>query len=126
LALRPGAAGGRPLRALGHAGIDSKFIERHRGLLIAMLDVLHEGEVSSQGLETFLNASSSDDHWLMLMDLSGERLPFAQCRVPARSLMTTPLPASHILIVENEQCLHALPQVSDTIAILGAGLNLKW
>ncbi|GAA3975752.1 Wadjet anti-phage system protein JetD domain-containing protein [Allohahella marinimesophila] len=126
LALRPGAAGGRPLRALGHPGVDSKFIERHRSLLVAMLDVLHNGEVSSRGLEAFLDASSSDDHWLMLADLSGALLPFAQCRVPARSLMTAPLPADHILIVENEQCLHALPRAPGTIAILGAGLNLKW
>lgn len=126
LELVPGAADGRPLRALAHAGIDSKFIERHRRLLIAMLDVLHDGQVGTQGLETFLDAAGGDDHWLMLADLSGELLPFAQCRVPARALMQQPLPGSHILIIENEQCLHALPQVPGTIAILGAGLNLKW
>ena len=41
--------------------------------------------------------------------------------------MATPLPASRILLVENERCLHQLPQpLAGTIAILGAGLNLGW
>jgi hypothetical protein len=35
-------------------------------------------------------------------------LPFTQQRVRARELAATPIPASHILIVENERCLHQL------------------
>jgi hypothetical protein len=40
--------------------------------------------------------------------------------------MATPLPGSHTLIVENERCLHQLPELPDTVAVLGAGLNLEW
>jgi hypothetical protein len=47
--------------------------------------------------------------------------------VATSDLAATPLPGSHILLIENERCLHQLPQpVPDTIAILGAGLNLGW
>ena len=31
-----------------------------------------------------------------------------------------------VLVVENEQCIHQLPELPDTIAILGAGLDLQW
>jgi hypothetical protein len=31
-----------------------------------------------------------------------------------------------VLVVENESSLYQLPQISDTVAILGAGLNLGW
>ena len=52
---------------------------------------------------------------------------FARQRVPASELQATPLPAAHILLVENERCLHLLPRpLAGTIAILGAGRNLAW
>ncbi len=38
-----------------------------------------------------------------------------------------PLPASRLLVVENEQCIHLLPEtLPDTLAILGSGLDLQW
>jgi hypothetical protein len=40
--------------------------------------------------------------------------------------MDATLPGSRVLVVENESSLYQLPQVSGTIAILGAGLNLGW
>ena len=36
------------------------------------------------------------------------------------------MPAKNIVIVENEQCHHLLPNLDNTVAILGAGLNLIW
>jgi hypothetical protein len=52
-------------------------------------------------------------------------------RVRASELQANPLPARRILLVENERCMHQLPQptaqpVPSTIAVLGAGLNLGW
>lgn len=108
-------------------GNDSKFFERHAGLLTALLDERFDGEVSRQGLADFLGALPEGDHWLLLAPLAPGLLPFARQRVRASELLTTPLPAHHILLVENERCLHQLPHpVPDTIAILGAGLNLGW
>ncbi len=124
--LEPGCAQGKPLRALSVADSDSKFFERHRRLLTHMLDLRFDGEVSEMGLETFLGAVSENDHWLLLVSLDPGLLPYEQLRIRASELARTPLPAGHILVVENEQCLHQLPQLPDCIAVLGAGLNLNW
>lgn len=127
LQLTPGCAQGRPLRALAVAGNDSKFFERHAALLTALLDERFEGEASRQGLSDFLGAQPEGEHWLLVAPLAPGLLPFARQRVPASELQSTPLSASHILLVENERCLHLLPQpLAGTIAILGAGLNLGW
>ena len=128
--LEPGCAQGKPLRALAVQGNDTKFFERHASLLTALLDERFDGEASRQGLVGFLGALPEDDHWLLIAPLAPGLLPFAQMRVRASELLTTPLPAGRILLVENERCLHQLPRppqpVADTIAVLGAGLNLGW
>ena len=125
--LEPGCAQGKPLRALAVQGNDTKFFERHASLLTALLDERFDGEASRQGLVGFLGALPEDDHWLLIAPLAPGLLPFAQMRVRASELQTTPLPARRILLVENERSLHQLPApVQDTIAVLGAGLNLGW
>ena len=125
--LEPGCAGGAPLRALSIAGIDSKFFERHRGLIIRLLDLRFDGEASRQGLETFLNAWRESDHWLLVVDLDGDLLPFSQQRVRSTELANVNPAVSRVVIVENERCLHLLPRpLPGTLAILGAGNNLHW
>jgi len=127
LQLEPGSAQGKPLRALAMQGNDTKFFERHASLLTALLDERFDGEASRQGLAGFLGALPEDDHWLLIAPLAAGLLPFAQMRVRASELLTTPLPAHRILLVENERSLHQLPRpVANTIAVLGAGLNLGW
>ena len=63
---------------------------------------------------------------MLISDLDWALLPFRQILVRDHELATAPLPTENILIVENEQCLHLLPAMKNTIAILGAGLNLAW
>jgi len=126
LMLQPGCAKGRPLRALGTGGIDSKFFERHRALMVQLLDALFDNQVSEIGLEGFLGALDEADHWLLVAPLQAGLLPFNQQRVRASELMTAGLPGRHLLLVENERCLHQLPELPDTVAILGAGMNLSW
>jgi hypothetical protein len=125
-ALTPGCAAGRPLRALGACGVDSKFFERHRTLIVQLLDARFDGQVGDLGLEAFLEALDEGEHWLLVVPLAPGLLPFAQQRVRAREIATRPLPGSHFVIVENERCLHQLPSLPDTVAVLGAGLNLEW
>jgi len=125
-ALHEGSARGKPLRALSICGTDSKFIERHRTLLIHLLDARFDGVVSDVGLEEFLSARRDSEHWLLVASLFNSSLPFPQMRVPASSLQQIPLPCTHVLIVENEQALHLLPSIEGAIAILGAGRNLTW
>lgn len=128
LMLEPGCAQGVPLRALGWGGVDSKFYERNRQLLVKLLDIRHAGLASELGLEAFLDAAEENDHWLLVVDLSGSRLPYRQMRLRDSELQRTALPAANLLIVENERCVHQLPTHPgcDTVAILGAGLNLAW
>ena len=126
--LSPGCAGGNPLRALPIAGIDSKFFERHRSIIVRFLDLRFDGEASLQGLETFLDAWRESDHWLLLADLGKPRtLPFPLLRVRATDLADTGLTARALLIVENEKCLHLVPRnLPGVVAILGTGNNLPW
>ena len=124
--LTPGCAAGRPLRALGMRGVDSKFFERHRALIVQLLDARFDGQVSDLGLEAFLDALDDSEHWLLVAPLALGLLPFAQQRVRAGEIAAQPLPGSHLVIVENERCVHQLPSLPDTVAVLGAGLNLEW
>jgi len=126
LKLAPNCAHGKPLRSLSVANSDSKFFERNRNLITQLLDIRFDDTVSDMGLELFLNAADGNDHWLLVAPLDDKLLPFQQVRLRASELITTELSASHIIIVENEQCLHQLPKLPSTIAILGAGLNLSW
>lgn len=124
--LSPGCARGRPLRLLAEHGVDTKFFERNTALLTRLLDERFEGEVSAQGLTTFLDAFEDSSHWVLIAPLSPRMLPFRRLRLTTAELAETDLPCSRVLVVENEQCIHQLPDLPDTIAILGAGLDLQW
>lgn len=122
----PGMADGAPLRSLPIAGVDSKFFERNKTLVTRLLDIRFEGAASDKGLEAFLGAVPDSNQWLLLVDLDGNLLPFSQIRIRASELEGAGLPGKRLLIVENERCSYALPQVEDCISLLGAGLNLTW
>ncbi len=124
--LSPGIAKGRPLRLLAGWGVDTKFFERNGKLLVRLLDERFDGAASEQGLHVFLDAFNEGDHWVMVIPLERSLLPFRRQRVTTRELAETLLPCTHLLVVENEQCSHLLPPVNNTIAILGAGLDLSW
>lgn len=127
LLLESGCAAGQPLRALSLAGIDSKFFERHRGLVQRFLDLRHDGEPSRQGLETFLDAARDTDHWLLVAALGeGTSLGFTRLRVRAIELARH-LETCALLVVENERCLHLLPDdLPGVVAVLGTGNDLSW
>lgn len=124
--LYPGCANGRPLRLVADYGVDTKFFERNLTLLTRLLDERFEGAVSEQGLTTFLDALDESSHWVLVAPLEAGLLPFKRLRLSTFELAETALPGSRLLVVENEQCLHLLPEVRDTVAVLGAGLDLQW
>lgn len=126
MALEPGSAAGRPLRSLAIEGIDTKFFERHAGLVTTFLNVRFDDEVGEIGLESFLGALTEGEHWLLVIDLDGSLLPFRKQRIRSSELRETMLPGKRLLIIENEKCQHLLPSVPDTIAVLGAGFDLSW
>ncbi|GLK62397.1 hypothetical protein GCM10017624_45620 [Azotobacter vinelandii] len=125
--LSPACAQGRPLRLLAEHGVDTKFFERNATLLTKLLDERFEGAASEQGLTTFLDAFEESSHWVLVVPLQPELLPFKRLRLTTSELAETPLPGSRLLVVENEQCVHLLPEtLPDTLAVLGAGLDLQW
>lgn len=124
--LSPGCARGRPLRLLAEHGVDTKFFERNGTLLTRLLDERFDGAVTEQGLVNFLDALEENNHWVMLAPLEKGLLPFKRLRITTSELAETELPCSRILVVENEQCIHLLPEIPDTVAILGAGMDLQW
>lgn len=124
--LSPGCAKGRPLRLLAGLGVDTKFFERNSTLLSKLLDERYEGTASEQGLVNFLDAYDENDHWILIVPLERRLLPFKRLRLTTLELTKTALPCSRILVVENERCFHLLPELTDTIAVLGAGLDLQW
>jgi hypothetical protein len=95
-------------------------------LLIQLLDVIFDGRISEVGVEPCLAELEENDHWLLVSPRAQGLLPFEQQRVRVSELIRTRFCASRILVVENESCLYQLPELADTIAILGAGLNLGW
>ncbi|WP_347332284.1 DUF3322 domain-containing protein [Marinimicrobium locisalis] len=124
--LTPGCAQGRPLRLLAGHGVDTKFFERNGALLTRLLDERFDGAASEQGLTTLLDALDEGDHWVLVAPLCDGLLPFKRLRVSTSELTNTAVPGTRVLIVENERCLHQLPELPDTVAILGAGLDLQW
>lgn len=114
-------------RAMSNMQLDTKFFERHQTLLCKLLDLRFEGRVSAVGLPTFLGAEQQSG-WLRLYESHQplKWLNFAHIRVLATDLSADMIPFAKILIVENEQCLHLLPILFDTLVIAGAGQNLLW
>ncbi len=124
--LSPGCAQGQPLRLLSGYGVDTKFVERHETLLRRLLDTRFADAASEQGLLNFLDALDEKDHWLLVRSLSEGLLPSQRLRITSAELAQTALPATRILLIENERCEHLLPPLRDCIAVLGAGFDLAW
>ncbi|HEH9912398.1 TPA: hypothetical protein SID93_002295, partial [Pseudomonas aeruginosa] len=79
------------------------------------------------GLTTFVDAFEESSHWVLVVPLQPELLPFKRLKLTTSELAETPLPGSRLLVVENEQCVHLLPEIlPDTLAVLGSGLDLQW
>jgi hypothetical protein len=124
--ISPGDADGRPLRLLSEFETDTKFFERNRSLLLALLDQRFDDEASRIGLEAFLGAANESEHWLLVHELESGLLPMPQIRVRTSDLGSKPLPGQQILIIENESCHHLLPRIPGTLAILGSGFDIQW
>lgn len=119
------------LRALPLHSVDTKFVENYRTLIVDLLDSLHDGAVTEKGgLLQWLDCRSNPGAWLVVRPLCKQSqkqlagLPILQ--MDAQTLENHPLPARHILVVENKQSGYALPELNDTIAVFGGGRNTAW
>lgn len=129
--LQHGMGKGLYLRALPLIGVDTKFLETHQTLVEDLLDAMQNGAVlEAGGLIAWLGCITNPKGWLTIrplchastVSLSG--IPILQ--VPGSLLREYELPASNILVVENLQSGLALPEMIDTIAVIGGGKNINW
>lgn len=129
--LKPGMGNGQYLRALPLQGVDTKFVEQYVRLISDLLDCLHDGAIEAQGgLANWLDVKGNHKGWLTVRPLCAA----AQARLGGLGLLQLtvdelrqqPLPAKHILVVENVQSGLGLPLLADTIAVAGGGKNVSW
>ena len=119
------------LRQVDVAGVDSKFIEAHRGVLSELLDLALAADViDSQraGVSQFaarygflekparIRFRMLDERIALLSDAA---LP--DVALDAASFATLRLPVRRVFITENETNFLAFPPASDAIVVFGAG-----
>ncbi|WP_019673659.1 Wadjet anti-phage system protein JetD domain-containing protein [Psychrobacter lutiphocae] len=132
--LQPNMGTGLYLRALPIHYVDTKFIETYDTLITTILEAFYPNQVKPIGLSRWLGCLDKPNGWLLVRPLCKQTqaklggLPIL--RLPTDTLYNHPLPANHILVVENEQSCLALPYgieaTKDTIAIAGGGKNVNW
>jgi len=120
------------LRQVDAPGVDSKFIEVHRGVLIELLDLALPPEMidnSASGISKFARRFGFLEKPVRirfrlldpnLPSLSGcQGLP--DITLDASSFAALALPVDHVFITENETNFLAFPLVARAIVIFGAG-----
>lgn len=119
------------LRQVDLPGIHSKFIETHRGILAALLDLalpVDAIDTTRSGISQFAARYGFLDKPVhirfRILDPAMATLPGLGCpdlSLDAESFSRLTLPAKHIFITENEINFLAFPPVRDAIVIFGAG-----
>lgn len=119
------------LRQVDVAGVDTKFLERHRGVLAELLDVVlpasrvHRAAARSDLVARYGFRAKPELLRLRTLD-PRVRLPggFTDLAAPADELGARPAPVESILVVENETTYLALPEVPGAVAVLGGGYGV--
>ena len=123
------------LRQVDIPGVHSKFIEAHRGILVALLDIalpVDAIKLSASGVNQFASRYGFLDKPLrirfrMLAPEVG-RLPWtpgADITLDAESFARLDPKISRIFITENEINFLAFPLVKDSLVIFGAGYGFE-
>ncbi|PIE20725.1 MAG: hypothetical protein CSA61_00755 [Neptuniibacter caesariensis] len=128
--LQKGMGQGCYLRALLVTFVDTKFIEQNLRIIESVVAALLDRNVKKTGLISWLDCKEKPRDWLLVKPLCEETrsrlggLPLL--RLSSDTLQEFELPASNILVIENEQSCLALQNVHDTIAVSGGGKNVAW
>ena len=128
--LKPALGQGCYLRALPVTDVDTKFIETNRRIIEAIVAATIDKEAKEVGLLNWLDCREKPKHWLLVKPLCAQTkgllggVPLL--RLSADTLQEFELPASNILVVENEQSCLALGAIRDTVAVAGGGSNVAW
>ncbi|MCK9365952.1 MAG: DUF3322 domain-containing protein [Metallibacterium scheffleri] len=120
------------LRQVDVPGLDSKFIEAHRGVLAELLDLALPPEVietDATGVARFTRRFGFLDKPVRirfrLLDPALPSLPGCEglpdITLDAASFAALALPVERVFITENETNFLAFPEVADAIVVFGAG-----
>lgn len=118
----------RYLRQIDAAGVDTKFVAAHKGILTRMLDRVLRPErinalVPAGSFERRFGFATKPDY-IRWRHLGRPAAGFSEMTVRADELAADPPKAARVIVVENEISYLALPDRVNTIAVFSAGYNL--
>lgn len=120
---------GMYLRQIDVPGVDTKFIERHRGVLAALLDA----QLDPERIRDDLPRSDFEGRYgfrkkpglVRFRFLDGASLAgFTELIVRVAEFAQRPAGAGTVYVIENEVSYLALPKVTGAIAIFGGGYSV--
>jgi hypothetical protein len=125
---------GKFIRQLDIAGVDTKFIEAHRSLLMDLLPLV----IGPEGMNSEVSGLSKHGFErkfgllydpplvrIRLLDKSLCHFGFSDLSVPLDQLVQTDLGAKRVFVTENKINGLAFPHVSRSIVIFGLGYGIK-
>ncbi len=119
--LREHRGSGRYLREISAPGVDTKFVERHRGVLAELLTV----PSSATGFLEGLGLAAKPEMIRLRADPAlSASLPFSDVTAPARDLRALPVRPAAAIIVENEITYLSVPPPAAGIVLLGKGFEV--
>lgn len=118
------------LRALPVTFVDTKFIEKNLCIIELIVAAIIDSSVKVKGLLSWLDCREKPKDWLLIKPLCKKMVDslggLPLLRMSSETLLNFELPASNILVIENEQSCLSLNNVPDTIAVSGGGKNISW
>ncbi|WP_263078376.1 DUF3322 domain-containing protein [Endozoicomonas sp. Mp262] len=131
--LKKNMGSGLYLRALPVKGVDTKFIENNEPLISDLLQVIHPDTPirnARYGLSQWLGCKEKPKGWLIVRPLcpktKRQMMGLSELKMTTNALKETPLPGTHIVVIENEQSGYSLPDLPNTVAVVGGGKNISW
>lgn len=118
------------LRQIEVPGVDTKFVERHRPVLAALLErVLPTERIDTQASTSdftrrFGFADKPEYVRFRFLDTSSQRA-YSELSLRADELAASPPEATRVFVVENEITYLSFPTVNDAVVIFGAGFGLR-
>ncbi|NJP32050.1 Wadjet anti-phage system protein JetD domain-containing protein [Micromonospora thermarum] len=121
------------VRQIDVPGVDTKFIEQHRGVLAQLLD----RQLAPERIDTAKPPARFAERYRFRTKPTYVRLralarpipaalgPFSEVTVRVDELARTPLDLDRVLVVENETTYLALPPMPDTVAVFGGGYAVR-
>ncbi|MCZ7420700.1 MULTISPECIES: Wadjet anti-phage system protein JetD domain-containing protein [unclassified Micromonospora] len=123
----------RYVRQIDVPGVDTKFIEQHRGVLAQLLD----RQLAPERVDPAQPPGRFAERYRFRTKPAYVRLraltrpapaalgPFSELTVRVDELAACPPDVARVLVVENETTYLALPPVPDTIAVFGGGYAVR-